>query len=406
MINNPDGWKLRVCIISKDTGFCYFYRLKWALSVLEEQGLVETIGINWAHEKFRENPGKCFEAVIDWADVFVFQYSNPADILIRYNDFACMEKIPKLFVSEFDDDFTTIHPSNSYYRYMGTEEVKVGDKWAWKDMDLCDHLDEYKDKSEKEKNDYRFNLFRNKARTYKMYRALMYSDVITTTTPELGETFMDWNENVAVLPNYINPQVMPEGSKKKRDHVLIGWQGGDSHHHDLKMIFPALKKLKKNYGDKVKFRFMGAAFKNLYKEVDAEFMEWVKPEDFYSKFSEDLLDIGLVPLVDPEINPFNKAKSNIKWLEYSHYGIPSVVSNYKPYKQHIEDGKTGLLCNTVDDWYCSLVRLIEDPIYRIKMGADAKREVDSKFTIQNHAYKWYDLYMSALQKKLDFLSER
>ena len=35
----------------------------------------------------------------------------------------------------------------------------------------------------------------------------------------------------------------------------------------------------------------------------------------------------------------------------------------------------------------------------MNIGANAKREVDSKFTIQRFAHKWYDLYMNALENK-------
>jgi len=400
----PEGWKLKIVVISKNTGFCYFYRILWPLQQLIERGLVEVIGVDWANDKFQDDPSEVFDKLIGWGDVFIFQYSNPSDILIRFNDLAIDQRIPKLFISEFDDDFTCVHPSNSYYRYAGIDEVKVGNKYAWKDMDICDHLKEYKGKTEKERRFVTFNIARNKARMAKMFRAIMYSDLVTTTTPELGDTFKKWNQNVVVLPNYINPDVMPEGKKVKRDYVLIGWQGGDSHHHDIRMIMPALKRVKKKYGDKVHFRFMGAAFVNMYKEIKGEYKKWVDPYKFYEAFAEDVFDIGIIPLVDPEINEFNKAKSNIKWLEYSYYGIPSVVSGYKPYVQHINDGETGLIAYTEDEWFYSLCKLIDDPMYRFKIGANAKKEVSLKFSIKTHAKKWYDLYMSALKEKVEHLN--
>ncbi len=404
-IDKPKGWKLRVVVISKSTGFCYFYRLKWPLVELEKRGLIETRGVDWSSDAFYKDPGKAMEEVLAWGDVFIFQYSNPSDILIRYNDLCIQEKIPKLFIAEFDDDFTCVHPSNSYYRYSGIEEVQLGDgRWAWKNGDLCDHLDEYKDKTEEEKKPLIFNVFRNKARMAKMFRAVMYADAVTTTTYELGETFKKWNENIVVLPNFINPEVMPPGKKKERDHVLIGWQGGDSHHHDLRMIMHALKRVKDRYKDKVHFRFMGAAFKNMYDEIGGEHVEWTKPENFYSVFADDVLDIGLVPIVNPDLNKFNRAKSNIKWLEYSHYGIASVVSGYKPYVQHINDGVTGLLCYTEDDWYNAICKLIEDPFLRMNIGANAKKVVDNEYVIQNYAHRWYDFMMSALEEKVKHLS--
>jgi len=407
MSENKKKFKLRICVISRSTGFCFFYRIKWPLEQLVKRDLVEVIGIDWTSEKFSEDTGKYMSDALAWADVMIFQYGNPNDILTRYNDLSILEKLPKLFVSEFDDDYSGVHPSNSYYRESGVEEVQLENgQWAWKDGDLCDHLNEHKDKTDEEKAPYVFDIKKNKARMLKMLRSHIYSDVITTTTPELGQTFSGWNQNIAILPNYINPDVMPPGKKKKRDHVLIGWQGGDSHHHDLRMIMPALKRVKDRYKDKVHFRFMGAAFLNMYEEIGGEHIEWVDPYKFYEKFAEDVLDIGLVPLIDPEINAFNKSKSNIKWLEYSHYGIASVVSGYKPYVQSIDDGRTGLLAYTENDWYESICRLIDDPLYRMKMGADAKNEVDSNFTIQKHAQKWYDLYMIAMKEKVQYLVDK
>jgi len=404
-INKPEGWKLRICVISRQEGFCYYYRIKWPLAELERRGLVEVIGIDLTNKEFIKNPAQWFDKVIDWADIFIFQYSAPSDILTKFNDLCIKEKIPKLFISEFDDDVTQTHPSNRYYRYGGLENIKINNKWLWKDKTLCDHSNEHKDKTKEEQKEFIFDLDLNRKRVLKILRAVMYSDIITTTTKELANVFRTYNSNICVLPNYINPDVMPDGKKKKRDYILIGWQGGDSHHHDLKLIMPALKRIKDEYKDKVKFRFTGAKFTKMYKELDAEFIPWIEPDKFYDKFSEDILDIGLIPLLDPEVNKFNISKSNIKWLEYSYYGIPSVVSGCKPYIQNIENNVTGVLCHSTNDWYDSIKTLIEDPFLRFNIGANAKKEVNLKYTIQTHAHKWYDFYMAALKNKIEYIND-
>lgn len=405
-IKKPKGWKLNICVVTRSTGFCHYYRVRFPLEDLERRGLVNVVCIDTGHKKYMENPGKTISELIPWADVFIFQYSAPQDILVRFNDYCIQEKIPKLFVSDFDDDLTCLDPSNASYRFTGIEEVKINGKYMWKDNSLCDFLNDYKDKSEEEKEEFKFNIFKNKVKMLKMFRAMMYSDIITVTTPDLAATMHGWNNDVCILPNYINPNVMPEGKKEPRDYILIGWQGGDSHYHDLKMIMPALKQIKKKYKNKVKFRFMGAAFVEMYKEVEGEFIGWVDPKNFYNEFSKDLFDIGLIPLINPDINKFNRSKSNIKWLEYSYYGIPSVVSSFTPYKEHIVNHKTGILCETLDTWVEGLSKLIDDSLYRIKLGANAKEEVNNKFRIQTHSHKWYDLYMEALEQKVKFLSNR
>ena len=396
--------KLRICAISKPKGFCHYYRIKWPLEELEKKGLIEAVVLDPTHPEFIKNPGKPLGDIINWANVFIFQFANPANILTKYNDLSIINKVPKLFISEFDDDITSTNPTNSHYRYVGMEEYKVKDTWMWKDNELCDHLGEYKDKTDEEKELLKFNLDRNKGRIAKIYKAVMYSDLVTVTTPELASVFEGWNLNVNVLPNYINPNYMPQGKKKPRDHVVIGWQGGSSHFNDLKMIMPALKRIKKKYKEKVKFKFMGAGFLGMYKELDADFVEWIDSEKFYDVFSEDIFDIGLIPLIDPKIDKFNNSKSNIKWLEYSYYGIPSVVSEYKPYVQHITNNNTGLLCYNQNDWYENICKLVDDPFLRMNIGKNAKNEVNLKWTIEKHAYKWYDSYINAFKNKIEHIS--
>src|SRR5437899_12979401 len=65
--------------------------------------------------------------------------------------------------------------------------------------------------------------------------------------------------------------------------------------------------------------------------------------------------IGIAPL---EKNAFNDAKSELKWLEYTALGIPTVASDFGPYKRAIGSGKDGFLTN--DNWELALTNLIEN----------------------------------------------
>ena len=391
--------KLKICVIGSNHDFCFFYRILWVMQELNDRGLAECIHINVSHKEYKENIEELIDGLFDWGvDVFIFQNHARSELLVEFSCLSEQLKIPKVFISEFDDDFLNVHPSNRGYFYTGLSNIKAKGKWIWKDGSIADFVEDYKEKGLK------FDITRNKQNITKMLRGFIYSDALTCTTKELGEYFTGWNENVAVMPNYINPKVMPEGKKNKRDHIVIGWQGGDSHHHDLKMILPALRRIKDIYKGKVRFRFIGALFEQIYKELEAEYTEWVDPYKFYDVFADNLFDIGLIPLVDPSINKFNNGKSNIKWLEYSYYGIPSVVSGCTPYRQHIDHSVNGFLAMDEDDWVKYLRRLIDDPLFRIKMGANAKREVLAKYTIQANCYKWYDLYIKLIDKKKELYS--
>ena len=50
-------------------------------------------------------------------------------------------------------------------------------------------------------------------------------------------------------------------------------------------------------------------------------------------------------------HPFNHAKSDLKWLEYSICYIPAIYSTISPYTASVEHGKTGwLVDNQTEAW--------------------------------------------------------
>ena len=75
-------------------------------------------------------------------------------------------------------------------------------------------------------------------------------------------------------------------------------------------------------------------------------------------------DIGLAPL---EINDFNRAKSDLKILEYAVCGIPGVYTDIEPYKEANVKGRTEF----------DLIEAIE------KMSADEQLRIDTCKKDQN-----------------------
>ena len=63
--------------------------------------------------------------------------------------------------------------------------------------------------------------------------------------------------------------------------------------------------------------------------------------DYYNFVSR--LDIGLAPLED---TPFNRSRSDVKFLEYAVNGVVPVVQATGPYLHSVEQGKTGFFFNS------------------------------------------------------------
>jgi glycosyltransferase involved in cell wall biosynthesis len=222
---------------------------------------------------------------------------------------------------------------------------------------------------------------------------LSFADVITVSTEPLKEKLYNhfkmvhgMEKKIVVIPNMNDIKdwdFIP--APKHEDKVVIGYTGSNSHMDDLKMVMPSIATIMKKYPnvylevlgaipkDKIKEYFGGAGFNqdclmriNML-PATATFKEY--PE----YLSEQKWDIGICPLVD---SAFTRAKSHIKWLEYSMYKIPVVASRVYPYfmelkgKQTIEDGVTGFLCKP-KDWVATLERLIENKKLREEIGNNA-----------------------------------
>ncbi|MPZ55561.1 MAG: glycosyltransferase [Rhizobiales bacterium] len=76
---------------------------------------------------------------------------------------------------------------------------------------------------------------------------------------------------------------------------------------------------------------------------------------------------------------FNDCKSEIKWFEAALFGIPSVVSRTKTYEAAVENGKTGFLCTTADEWIEALQSLIIAPALRGEIGRNARQVVRARY---------------------------
>lgn len=213
-------------------------------------------------------------------------------------------------------------------------------------------------------------------------------DMVTTTTPLLAERLRQFNSNVRVIPNMLPstgwdyPDVRPQSS----EHVVLGWVGSSSHFEDMRLFDGFVHQLLDKYPF-VEFQFAGGS-------PEAPFdphprITRLKTTDIlgYPTILEHF-DIGLIPIVD---NTFNRSKSDLKFVEYSKMGIPSVVSKQLPYLASVKHGENGFLANHPKDWLKFLSRLIEDPQLRVQLATRAQEFARTR-TIDRGIDKWVRAY--------------
>lgn len=221
-----------------------------------------------------------------------------------------------------------------------------------------------------------------------------FADALTVSTVPLKKRLWKHIKDVhnVDMPIFVLPNCndVTEWNYKKReeDGVVIGYVGGLSHNDDLDLILPAIKTILEKY-PAVRFQMMGQMDLKKAKTIFGKWkqslrnrillMNATKTQPEYPAYlAEQPWNIGIAPLID---SPFNECKSHIKWMEYVMYKIPVVASRIYPYCKDIfgiptiEDGETGLLCDTVEDWVTNLSKLIESEELRKKLGENAYNAV-------------------------------
>jgi len=230
-----------------------------------------------------------------------------------------------------------------------------------------------------------------------IYQVIQAADLVTVSTTYLKDQINELNDNIIVLPNYIDDDLWefkPVG-KDRSQELIIGYMGTKTHIRDLEIIAPALLEILDRFSGRVLFKIYGFEPPEILKQhqfvlFDSKFdLDYTK---FVRYFQTCDVDIGIAPL---SYNLFNKCKSHIKFLEYSISGIPGVYSNIKPYEEIIIGNNNALLASGIQEWRLALKRLIEDEDLRVKLALEAQATVKESWTLSKNIHEW----LSSLESK-------
>lgn len=180
---------------------------------------------------------------------------------------------------------------------------------------------------------------------------------------------------------------------KEDGWIRIGYTGCSNHRKDLELIREPLSAILKEF-PKVQLFITpqpepGGYFTGWPGVPNMGFVaKWVQINEYPQFLKSWDLDIGIAPLQD---NDFNRAKSNLRWLEYSAIHIPTVASRVYPFRYSIKDGEDGLICNTSQQWYDALRMLVLDAQKRKAIGEAAYQRVKRDFNMDTTARRYAEI---------------
>ncbi|AZV78759.1 glycosyltransferase family 1 protein [Parasedimentitalea marina] len=173
--------------------------------------------------------------------------------------------------------------------------------------------------------------------------------------------------------------------------VFVG-SATKSHKDYVAQVFvPQAIKIAEAFQGKVHFSLCGS-FDELFDQLDQTARKSIGHINLgwdYPTYLSTLagFDLNVVPL---EKSAFTDCKSEIKWLEASMLGIPSVLAPTSAYERCIEDGVTGLLVDG-DDFVTPISALSASASDRRRIGDAAQRAVSEGFSFDSQCATLKDI---------------
>ena len=287
---------------------------------------------------------------------------------------------------------------------------------------------------------------------------LKVASYVTTTTKIFADEIKKFNKNVEVFANAINPKD-PQFNEPTlpSNKIRVGWLGGSSHLHDLRLMNGFISKLSP-LQDKLQYFICGFDIRGSVTEINKETGEQkqrpIKPEETvwaryeeiftdkysiidenYKKFLLDYkeieyksdlelpyqrvwtkpvtsyaanyskFDISLAPIKN---HIFNRMKSQLKVIEAGFYKKALIASNIGPYtidlKHCLKNGEfvdgNALLVNenrNHSDWSKYIKKLVNNPNLIVDLGERLYETVKDRYDLNNVTKERAEFYKSLIK---------
>jgi glycosyltransferase involved in cell wall biosynthesis len=296
-------------------------------------------------------------ANLETADVVVFQrYATGLDLIMKQ-----VKDMGKKIVYDIDDLELAVSYNNPAYGFYNRDGVKAG-----------------------------------------IQNMLSFADVVTVSTPQLKSELESMvNGKIVVLRNKIDLQnPVWNLPKENSEKVVIGWVGGVTHFHDLRLVAGSVASVVKETGAIFKLcgytkgglvvdlntntakhvdRTVWDDILELFKDIGNQFV--VEPgvtiQEYPAMFTD--MDIVIAPLED---NKFSRCKSELKAIEAGVRSLPIVCSDTIPY-QVLTDGVDGFLARGPGQFRRDLKKLVLNRELREKIGGNLRKKIEREYNARN-----------------------
>lgn len=201
-------------------------------------------------------------------------------------------------------------------------------------------------------------------------------DAVVAGNEDLAR-YASGHPNLRVIPTGVDPATYrakaPTVADGRSAAVVIGWIGTQGNMKYLRMMAPAFEVIAKQ-GVRATLRVVSDASPEPA-AIPVECVPWQLDRE-----ANDLagFDIGVMPLDD---TAWSRGKCGFKLLQYMAAGLPAIASPVGVNRSIIRNAENGLLAATPKEWGDALIRLIQNPVWRARLGKSARHTVETKYSL-------------------------
>lgn len=252
---------------------------------------------------------------------------------------------------------------------------------------------------------------KGKAKENEAMYALSYmgTHCIQVSTEYMAELMRQYNPHVQVFANQL--QELPDKRnylverlqrlKEGADYVTFFF-GALNRTEEWQEVMPVITEAIEKYGSKLRFKVLSDM--GFYEALPTEYKEFIGSREMYGgqfvpyqMYTAALhsSDISFLPLRD---NEFNRAKSDLKFIESAGHGAV-VLASPTVYEATVKEGRNGFLYRNPREFREYLTLLIEHPERRIETAEAAYRYVQEERLMANHYLERLAWYREMLQRR-------
>lgn len=216
------------------------------------------------------------------------------------------------------------------------------------------------------------------------------ADHVITCTPALDDLARRYNSSTTDISSTINTSnYLPVNSYANDHDLVIGWSCSHSTALYLHLLDAVFQELSQHV--RFKLLVMGAQSFEL-SGVDVELVPWSVTAEIPTL---QRIDIGVYPLPN---DTWVQGKSGLKALQYMALGIPTVATAIGCNDRVIEDGVSGFLVSSPDQWMARLSQLLSEPQLRRTIGRNARARVERFYSVDANKNTYLAIFESVYGK--------